>query len=115
MTLLRTASRVRFAALGLVLATLPASQAVAAPACAPNDCVDVLITMFNPLSDGTVYIGTDGPVSTLQCSFVRGTLMTLPAASNERLVAFLMTAYFQKTRVALRIAENSSGCNILYA
>jgi hypothetical protein len=41
--------------------------------------------------------------------------MTLLATSSDPLHSFLMTAYFQKTRVQLRILENSSGCTILYA
>lgn len=111
----RIASRASGALIGLVLATLPVSQASAAPACGTYYCTDVLITMFTTMSDGTVYVATDGPVSSLQCTLGGGTQMTLLATSSDRLYSFLMTAYFQKARVQLRILENSSGCTILYA
>lgn len=74
----RTASGASGALIGLFLATFPASQAAAAPTCGTYYCSDVLMTMFVPMTDGTVYIATDGPVSSLQCSLYGGTQMTLP-------------------------------------
>lgn len=101
--------------LAAVALVMTGQQALATPYCSTYYCDDILITRFIPMADGSVYIETDGTESSLTCTLYGGAQLTLHPSANDRLFSFLMTAYYQKSRIMIRILEGSSGCSINYA
>jgi len=86
-------------------------------ACDSTGCYGVTIDRMYVTSGGTIYVGTSGTESALNCTSPGGVYMSVShdATGKNAIYSLMLTAQTTKKKINLRAAEGSASCNILFA
>jgi len=93
------------------------SNFVFANVCIPDNCAHVYIDKLYVESTGTIYIGTSGDESKLNCHAVSSVYVTIPAGTPgaDYLYSTLLAAQTTgKTISVIQVDDHKPGCVIQY-
>lgn len=85
--------------------------------CVPDHCADVFIERLYVESSGTIYVGTSGDESKLNCNAVSGVYVTIPASlgGSSALYSTLLTAQTTNKKISVvQVDDHQAGCIIQY-
>ena len=84
-------------------------------ACSTTKCEGKIERLY--ITDGLLYIGTDGDETNLNCSAVAGVYITLPVSNPDfkNYYAMMLTSMSLGNQIGLRIVDLSGGCKLSYA
>ena len=110
---MKTSQRLTFSTLLLGIITVLSSTAFAD--CSSNRCVGEIERLYTN-SAGTLYIGSDGDETMLDCTSPNDVYMTLEASDPNfnRKYAMLLTAYSLNQEIGIRIVVGSPNCAVSY-
>ena len=82
--------------------------------CTANRCVGKIDRLY--VTDGTLYISTDGDETNLDCTPVGGVYITIPSSDPDfkNLYAMMLTAVSLNNTIGLRIENGSDRCTLIY-
>ena len=88
---------------------------IAAEQCTSWGCVSTISKLYTT-TDGPVYIGTPLNEKLANCTPVSGVYFTLNTSSKnaKEIYSSLLAAFMSGKRIALRIKEGSSNCELAY-
>ncbi|MFT7460741.1 MAG: hypothetical protein ACI909_003430, partial [Planctomycetota bacterium] len=97
----------------LISAASLAAPLTASAACGATACEGTIETIYYPES-GTIYVGTDGDETALNCNAVAGVYVTIPQTNpnQKALYATALTAKVAGEKIVVRIKEGSSNCEL---
>ena len=83
-------------------------------ACDGNRCVGKIDRLY--VTDGTLYISTDGDETNLDCTAPGGVYITIPSSDPDfkNLYAMMLTAVSLDNTIGLRIQNGSPRCTLIY-
>jgi hypothetical protein len=85
--------------------------------CIPDHCGGVYVERLYVESSGTIYIGTSGDESKLNCQAVAGVYVTIPPTHKgaQALYSMLLTAQAaNKVLSTIQVDDNQPGCIVQY-
>ncbi len=101
----------------LIALTAFFSNFVLANACIPDHCAEVYIDKLYVESSGTIYIGTSGDESKLNCHAESGVYVTIPAGTPgaDFLYSTLLSAQTTGRAVSvIQVDDHKPGCVVQY-
>ncbi|MFT6045955.1 MAG: hypothetical protein ACI9WC_001658 [Arenicella sp.] len=97
----------------LVSAAALVSPLTASAACGATACEGVIETIYYT-QNGTIYLGTDGDETSLNCTSVANVYVTVPASNPNQnaIYATALSAKIAGEKTVIRIVEGSSNCEL---
>ena len=95
---------------------LSVSTVVANAGCSGTSCSNVKIEKLYMTAGGTLYVGTDGTESALNCASPAGKYVSLAEGDvgKNAMYSLLLTAMTTNKKVSIKVVPNSETCKVQY-